>query len=719
MRGEAEVFDELRELCTQAGFVHALSFLCFRDTFIGLGEEVDGKSLLQSYSKERLIRTEIATLAGLMLSSDVDWTLPGPEVIDKMAEGCDALLKELHSCLSISRNFEEFQEESDLPKVLEAMMRSGASMREAAFYGGESAYISQYVDLAGRKYRSDDEWLLANKGFKIEHACRVVDCIREAQSSIALEHLEYLKGICRKEWTMQPAFNVSTSMISEKTGLSSDLVRAVMDALSYPSDSKNESFKTLNDFNQFNAYPIIKTDDENWWVLTCYSLAEALYETPYFWMMQDGAYKNVSVKNRGEFTEEFLCDRLRSVFGEKNVYPNVDVKKKGAKDKAGEIDVLVLFADRAIVLQAKSKKFTLEARKGNDNQIQNDFQKAIQHSYDQAYLCATFLNDPDYEFFDAAGKSLEIEREFSEIYPFCIVSDHYPAMTHQVSQFLKYQTTDVIQKPFVLDVFLLDVLAEFLTTPIYFLAYINKHAEFFERVLSSHELTVFAYHLKRNLWMDDEYHMMMLEDDICADLDAAMLVRRDNQKGQDTPQGILTHNRGTPFSKIIEQIEAEQSQLTVGLGFQLFGLSGNSIAELNEGINRITAMTRVDGKVHDFVIGFGDAHAGLTIHCRPTFGKEDVALLQGHCELRKYSQKAGEWYGIIIDPFGQLMFGMGAKFPWEFDEALEAEVQKAPAGKKKVPPTRAAAQRKKLGRNQPCHCGSGRKYKKCHMAFDG
>ncbi len=25
---------------------------------------------------------------------------------------------------------------------------------------------------------------------------------------------------------------------------------------------------------------------------------------------------------------------------------------------------------------------------------------------------------------------------------------------------------------------------------------------------------------------------------------------------------------------------------------------------------------------------------------------------------------------------------------------------------------------KKLGRNDPCWCGSGRKYKACHMAFD-
>ena len=29
-----------------------------------------------------------------------------------------------------------------------------------------------------------------------------------------------------------------------------------------------------------------------------------------------------------------------------------------------------------------------------------------------------------------------------------------------------------------------------------------------------------------------------------------------------------------------------------------------------------------------------------------------------------------------------------------------------------------AAQRKSLGRNDPCHCGSGKKYKQCHLAAD-
>jgi preprotein translocase subunit SecA len=32
----------------------------------------------------------------------------------------------------------------------------------------------------------------------------------------------------------------------------------------------------------------------------------------------------------------------------------------------------------------------------------------------------------------------------------------------------------------------------------------------------------------------------------------------------------------------------------------------------------------------------------------------------------------------------------------------------------KIPPTRRQLARKKVGRNDPCPCGSGKKFKKCH-----
>jgi hypothetical protein len=61
----------------------------------------------------------------------------------------------------------------------------------------------------------------------------------------------------------------------------------------------------------------------------------------------------------------------------------------------------------------------------------------------------------------------------TEIYILCVVSDHYPSLHFQTRQFLKYEETDVIQPPLVLDVFALDALTEMLPSPLRFLSYVK------------------------------------------------------------------------------------------------------------------------------------------------------------------------------------------------------------------------------------------------------
>ena len=44
----------------------------------------------------------------------------------------------------------------------------GEALREPIIYGPESAYESQYLDLAIDRYSADNAWLSSNRGFSIE-----------------------------------------------------------------------------------------------------------------------------------------------------------------------------------------------------------------------------------------------------------------------------------------------------------------------------------------------------------------------------------------------------------------------------------------------------------------------------------------------------------------------------------------------------------------------
>jgi hypothetical protein len=710
-RTEQEIFEELAALCIAPGFGHALAYLCTRDNVIRYSREMKAADLQHLSSMERLSRTEMSTLIGLMAKAPLSLAVPDPKTLQHYISRADALLSEMHHAMvqDVYRPHEWMK----LAKEGDSPFANGAAMREAIFYGSESAYSFQYRDLSVLKYAADDDWLERNKGFTISVARDVVRSIGQLHNDKLLACQEGVHRVPTDELTLLPAYTYTVQEISDHCSVPLMAVEHVLRAFTFPPGEFNEGFRTLHDFNLTNALPLLRTEADSLILFQPYSLLEALYESPFYWMAADRVYMPIAMTNRGEFTEEFARDRLELVFGKDRVWTNVDIVDTTNR-KVGEIDVLVVFSDRAIVLQAKSKRLTLEARKGNDLQLKDDFKKSVQDSYDQGYSCASLLSDTRYKLIARREGEISIPRTYKEIYILCVVADHYPALTFQARQFLRYNKTDVIQPPFVLDVFALDVITEMLPTPLRFLSYINRRTGYHEQVLSVDELTILSYHLQTNLWVGDEYNMLVLDGGIAADLDVAMAVRRDGVSGRHTPEGILTHIAGTPVGRLVEDLEANGDLGTLDLGFLLLMLGEDSIVALNEALRRLADLARRDGKTHDLTFLLGVADSGLTIHC--TADREDITgpALQQHCRLRKYAAKAMNWYGLCVDPDSMRMrFGFALAGPWVRDPSLDEAADGLAEAKTLISTMRELRRKNKVGRNEPCPCGSRRKYKKC------
>jgi hypothetical protein len=185
-------------------------------------------------------------------------------------------------------------------------------------------------------------------------------------------------------------------------------------------------------------------------------------------------------------------------------------------------------------------------------------------------------SNPNCKLVGSNEVKIELLKNLKRGYILCVISDHYPALSFQAWQFLKYQTSSVIQAPFVLDIFTLDVMPEMLESPILFFSYIDRRASYQEKIYACHELTILSYHLKRNLWFEKQYNMIQLEDDIVADLDIAMMVRREGAPGPRTPDGILTRLKGTRVGAIVKAIESRPDSATISLGLNLLMLAENA-----------------------------------------------------------------------------------------------------------------------------------------------
>jgi hypothetical protein len=329
MRSEQEIFDDLAKLCSSPGYIHAIAYFCFRDNLTLYSGDMKPEDMQHLFSMTRLIRTEISTLIGLLLKNKIDYSLPATDVMQQYLDKTESLLEEIHHSMSAS-----FLADLSVKKVVDEdfdPFDNGAALREPIFYGGESAYSFQYRDFSPRKYGKDDEWLKANKGFSIQTARDVVYAVGKILDEKAIPTLNALRKKPPEQWPYLFGHEFTVQEVVERTHIDRTVVEKVLTAFSVPVGEKNNNFTALHDFNIANAYPLLRIRDDTYILFHIYSLVEALYETPFYWMCDDPVYINTAMRHRGLFTEEFATERLELVFGRGNVYSNVDIFEKKAR----------------------------------------------------------------------------------------------------------------------------------------------------------------------------------------------------------------------------------------------------------------------------------------------------------------------------------------------------------------------------------------------------
>jgi hypothetical protein len=272
-RPETDIFANLQALCTSRGYIHTVAYFCWRDNLIRYsGPHVVAKDLEHQYSHDRLLRTEISTLIGLMVQQPIDLALPSPDVIHGYVERTEALLNELHHAMMkpwfAGWDFKTGRAPERDP------FADAAGMREPLFYSGESAYNFQYESLARLKYRADGDWLEANKGFRIDEACQVGEALGKLLSRRQLECVESLRKQPPDKWTVLPGLTFTAQDAADASVVALQKVERILDAFSCGPDERNTSFTALNEFNVTNSAPILKTTHGSYILLQHYSFSK-------------------------------------------------------------------------------------------------------------------------------------------------------------------------------------------------------------------------------------------------------------------------------------------------------------------------------------------------------------------------------------------------------------------------------------------------------------
>lgn len=638
IRTTEEIFEDLRRLCREPGFLHAISLLVFRDffLFVNLDGQVNRDEERQ-YSRSTLNNNELMLLIGLLVQSD------RPDVFEKVTDvkslvsRADNLLEEFHESLEapmLKRMQEIIQSEAD---TTEPQKHFGEIAKEAIYYGAESAFNHQYKRFARNRYRHDSIWLLENKGLSIRPMIEIADYIEHrvnAQMTVLMHH---------EDGRMQPSrvTETSSALLVDKESLVQKFGQkalSFLDAFMTPINNSNTFFTQPFAFNQVNARPLLDLGPCVY-LPNQFKLSESIYESPYYWMLRDPEYEATASHNRGKFLEKTIERMLKNTFGDEHVFSNVIIKRKKS-EIAAEADILVVYGEFILVIQAKSKRLTLEARSGNLERLKEDFGSGVQSAYDQAIKFIDLI---------VSGAECEIApkkfRKFeflARAFPLVILSDHFPSLSMLSNDLIK---TKEGRFPVVTDVFFLDVLLKVLNDPVELLYYLQQRTRFFEKIHTDSEYNLLGFHMKHKLYVSDEHDFVMIDKGFAADIDDYIIA---SEVGRPCPIKFVTLEEriGLPTISTLVSLLKSWSPDVCGIAIELLDFSSQALQGIADHIHKVQAEVRAGKALKAFSI---ETHyAGISYVAANKLDQEALSMAEMIALRYKYAAKKDRWY-VIFD----------------------------------------------------------------------
>lgn len=651
---ESNIFSKLERLCMSPGYIHALALICFNNETV-LGTKAES---LPEGAPSYLTNTEFMTLVGLLVKAPISYELPSTEDLTSYVGQSYQLLHELHVAM-VNSNPQSTLGEAELVSNV---------FREPIFYAGDSAYYFQYLDFVVPKYEADAAWLLDNKNVDLSAGRSVCTKLIELHRHRKNELLANQHGDVQE--LILGAFQYSHDDLR--------LSRAELDfleAFTLPHDQSNAGFISVSAFNTVLAYPIIRKNDDEIIVLSHYCLTQSFYESPYYWLLEDKDYRQTAASNRGRATESITADLLERIFSKDNVFKNVEIHG-GKGNILGEIDILVVYANHVLILQAKSKRLTLQSRKGHVQALEEDFKNAVRKAANQAFLCAEHVNSHKAELSSPDGRPIPEIGSNSRIFTLTVLLDHYPALSHQTFFLLNLEQrpTDQIASPFVADVFVLDTMTKMLDSPLKFLHYLSQRTRKPKLFQANNEHELIGMYLQGGLAVKEDNNLVLVDENVSYDIDIAMEVKRNNTEGFNLPENLFDKLSDTHFGNMINVLENNPSPMATNLGLALLDAIQCSvpIEDMNRKIDNILRVVARGDDNNIFSFKLLHLSIGVTIMCVPEPTEFYANGLRTICTIRKYENKLSNWFGILLIPSGEFVFACELNEPWRYDPKLES-----------------------------------------------
>lgn len=422
-------------------------------------------------------------------------------------------------------------------------------------------------------------------------------------------------------------------------------------------------------------------------------------------------------RKKAEWLESKVFELLKQIFPSvyiyhKLSYPDPD-KPEGS---TAELDFAILWPPFVVLVEAKARQFRIESQLGDPSRLRTDVKANIEDAYEQGKRAMRYISNTDKPEFTeiSTGRKLFFEKNsIFRTYLLTISQHHFAGLVNHLTELQGLGLFRSGEYPLSFCIADLEMISEFCNGPDIFLHYIEKRIEILHEQIEiiADELDFFGAYLScrlraERLWKQDEKPV----DSVSLGgwhekFDELMEYRR----GERTESPSIALEVPQEIKDILSELRRRTDDPGARwIAFSLLRMSDIALGSIAKSTREVRVASLTPGMFRRVTHHEGDTVISIvaSLDLSPAMLRERTKI---RAILEKYRSKATKSIGIgimIADSTKPFDCATWVEGPWKYDEniekALETEPQYSPAPGQKLP-----------GRNKPCICGSGKKFKKC------
>jgi len=483
----------------------------------------------------------------------------------------------------------------------------------------------------------------------------------------------------------------------------------------------NKKFKYPTDDNVFRQRPIISFENK-------YIVPNPTY---LIWVLQSEIEKDMKStsiwesyqKRKGQYLEKEVLKVFDKILPGCNKYCSLYyyVEDKDGNKNRCELDALIIYDSNIFLIESKSGIFKTPARRGAIKTLSSVIYENIEYAFEQAYRAREYIKSNEKVVFyneDDSIKTIIDNKKYSNIFLLNVTLENFGEIATRIHRFKNIGLYKQNEFPWSVNINDLKTIAEFIEFPSQFIHYIhrrlkiNNRSECLSDIFTNDELDFLGTYFDNNLYFDEEkeYNFIVLNDYSLYFNEYYL------RKEAGEPIDRLSQKMNPKFKRIIMDLEKLHQHGHTDVIVKLLDLSNDTRNEIVDCIDSIVSKTIKDGEFHDATLVIlsnpqnNKSGFGITMMSGLSKNREEMLQrLEGYSKIKKYQQKAFEWLAIgkyADDKSWAINECIYLKYEEEYSEELEQAVKKLF--------TKPMTWTTKVGRNDPCPCGSGKKFKKCH-----